>query len=1626
MAFRKNPLVLIFPSLFIVALVLLLPGAQAIAQITEFKKILPVEFAENFRYGSKISFAGGLGVVSTTAPCTTATGFSSSACGRAYVVKRDFNGKWSLLNYFQRPPALVNESEIRNAAVIATDGSYFAVGRMSGAQGMYMPTIDVYQVNGSGQIFFRKEINYQFGGDFSPESSTSVEYPIAMASGFLAAGSPNDPNRNPLNGDVISSGRILVYSNNTGGSNNWGLLKTLVAPAPFGSSYGSAVAASPSYIVAGAPIINSIYLYSKDLGGVNNWGLVKEISPADKAAGDSFGRAIAVSGDIIAVGAPNDDDRGTDSGSVYIFGKDQGGVNNWGLVKKIVASDGVAGDQFGISISLVNNDLVVGAPQDDDNGSNSGSVYHFSKDNGGTNNWGQISKLKKTAGTYTEDRFGAAVAIDNDELFTGIPFDDMQGTNSGAVALYKKTGSIFGYQNQWSASNVTRGANFGYSLDFNGGLAVFNNDFIFSKDFPTTNNWGLVRGENTELPMAECYNQLHVDLEGDYAFRANGQACLEVEEGSVVVMYKDQGGANKWGDIKTITPTSATPYGVFGWKSAAFQDILVANAYKNVNGFSGQQTGDTKGEVYIFGKDIGGLNNWGQIKKLTATNAQVGDYFGFDLAVQNNVLAIAAPGITSNKGAVFIHYQNQGGSNNWGLLKRIDTPDGGANDEFGKSIYLLNGTDLVISAPGNSTNAGAVYLFKKDQGGADNWGFVKKITSPVVKPAGKFGTKVSLSSEGLIVSDADRELFVFLTNEGGNGNFGYVNKLLSTDFSVSDAFGASFTISGNVVLVGAPAQTNGLGSKVGAAYLFYTPPPSPVVNSATAITNSSFSISWNAVSNVTGYKVDVSTASNFSSFVSGFNGLITTQTNVALSGLNPNQNYFVRVRSIRTLGGESKVSNVVTALTAPAVPTANSATLIEATSFTANWTTITGATSYQVELLNADDTPVSGFPKLVNTVGTSITGLTSGRVYKYRIRSSNGSLSAQSNQITVLLKPGPPVALNALNIIAGGFKAVWNATTGATSYELDVATDVGFINLLTGYNAKPITLTEETLSNLAIPQTNYWYRVRAVNASGKSTNSNIINLTTPAGIPLSFSAPEIVNGKIKITLQGASGTPVVKFHSRGIAETNFTEETVGAPVTVDPLVYEMTIDASDFDELGLQYYFSATDVATVTPVESTQNYIYSLISLESVPAIPFSAKLNGKANTYEMFSVPYVLEDKSIASTFDEMGGSDKTKWRLFRYQGGRYLEYPDNITNIDLGRGYWFNSIENVVNKIKTGEGEVARANQSTPFTLTFERGWNQIGNPYPFNIDWDAVVDANPSSGLNSLWLFENGNYVKKDVLATWKGAFVFSDNGGQVSFPVSAKTTSAGRSKSNALSQNPDDPSWQFPIMLSLNDLSQISSIGMHPEASISKDKYDEITRPRFLNYLEMNSYHADFFAPNFSDDIVPVAQAYTWEFQVSSSQKSGTATLSWNQQGLMGSQSQIALLDIDRQNLVDMKKVNTYQFSWKEGNRFRILYSKTGELQPCIDLLGNAYPNPFQAGVTIPFFLERDQHRIEVTLYDMLGRKIKSIGLHNVKAGIHNLDWDGKNEQGSAAESGMYLYQLTGDNGIITSPKRLVKQ
>ncbi|EAM47480.1 FG-GAP repeat protein [Crocosphaera watsonii WH 8501] len=90
------------------------------------------------------------------------------------------------------------------------------------------------------------------------------------------------------------------------------------------------------------------------------------------AAGDLFGFSVSLSGNNALVGSHFDDDKGTDSGSAYLFD-----VTTGNLLHKLTAPDGAAGDQFGFPVSLSDNTALIGGFGDDDQGLNSGSAYLF-------------------------------------------------------------------------------------------------------------------------------------------------------------------------------------------------------------------------------------------------------------------------------------------------------------------------------------------------------------------------------------------------------------------------------------------------------------------------------------------------------------------------------------------------------------------------------------------------------------------------------------------------------------------------------------------------------------------------------------------------------------------------------------------------------------------------------------------------------------------------------------------------------------------------------------------------------------------------------------------------------------------------------------------------------------------------------------------------------------------------------------------------------------------------------------------------------------------------------------------------------------------------------------------------
>lgn len=172
----------------------------------------------------------------------------------------------------------------------------------------------------------------------------------------------------------------------------------------------------------------------------------QSITGSDIVSGDSFGATnvgtpVAVGSGRIVVGAPDNDDAGTSSGSAYIFDYDGN------QIAKIVAFDAVAGDDFGNAVAVGGGRIVVGAQY---SLSFSGSAYIF--DLNGT----LVSKVAKGAG----ERMGSSVAVGNGRVVVGLPFDDGAGTSSGSAWIFDLNGNDIA---QITAPDASEAAYFGWS-----------------------------------------------------------------------------------------------------------------------------------------------------------------------------------------------------------------------------------------------------------------------------------------------------------------------------------------------------------------------------------------------------------------------------------------------------------------------------------------------------------------------------------------------------------------------------------------------------------------------------------------------------------------------------------------------------------------------------------------------------------------------------------------------------------------------------------------------------------------------------------------------------------------------------------------------------------------------------------------------------------------------------------------------------------------------------------------------------------------------------------------------------------------------------------------------------------
>ena len=348
--------------------------------------------------------------------------------------------------------------------------------------------------------------------------------------------------------------------------------------------------------------------------------------------------------------------------------------------------------------------------------------------------------------------------------------------------------------------------------------------FVFVRTSSEENTWTQV------ATLQVRTSNPSVDIDGDTVIV--GDVNAGSGDGVAYIFERNHGGPNAWGEVARLTPPAPVA-AWFGSSVVVSGDTAVVGDIENSPPLQGP------GSVYIFERNRGGPNAWGEAQRLRASDGEggtlggSGDQFGAAVAIDGGVILVGAPsdrfvgpgGSTMFQVGSAYAFTRDPGSGTWQESAKLTAADGGPSDAFGLSVRV-EGNRAIIGAPGaQPSDLGAAYIFERQDGA---WREAAKLQPRTTQrsPGGQsFGRSVALSGDvaaGGAPEDSETgaprsrsgSAYVFLRDSGGTWN--QMLKLTASDGAPGDAFGNSVALSSLTLIVGAPTLSISLP---GAAYV---------------------------------------------------------------------------------------------------------------------------------------------------------------------------------------------------------------------------------------------------------------------------------------------------------------------------------------------------------------------------------------------------------------------------------------------------------------------------------------------------------------------------------------------------------------------------------------------------------------------------------------------------------------------------------------------------------------------------------------------------------------------------------------------------------------------------------------
>jgi hypothetical protein len=670
-------------------------------------------------------------------------------------------------------------------------------------------------------------------------------------------------NGNPLDNSLLGAGAAYVFVRN---GSSWSQQAYLKASNPDAfDAFGRSVA------VSGDTVVVNAYLEDSSASGVNgnqadnsahdsgaayvfvrngtSWTQQAYLKASNTDATDYFGWSVAVSGDTVVVGAVAEDSsaRGASvhsdqldnsafgAGAAYVFVRSG---TTWTQLAYLKASNSDASDQFGQSVAVSGDTVVVGASQEDssafaagpgvtgsqfdNNTPLSGSAYIFDLRSGSFGSLPAVAQqvYVKASNTDADDEFGRSVAVSGDTVVVGAPFEasdangvngdqtDNSTTRAGAAYVFVRNGSSWSQQAYLKASNSNSYDYFGCSVSVSGDFVVvgaygedsntigvdgnqFDNSmtragaaYVFARYGSTWSQQAYLKASNTNaidlfgwsVAVSGATIVVGAPLEDSSASSVNGNHLdnSATDAGAAYVFVRN---GSSWSQQAYLKASNSDPLDYFGYSVAMSGDTIVAGAYgehSNSTGVDGNPFNNSAaaaGAAYVFVRH--GVA-WSQQAYLKASNTDVGDYFGYSVAVSGNTVVVgaheedgSATGVDGNAfdnssaaaGAAYVFVRNGASWSQQAYLKASNTDVG---DAFGYSVSVSGDTAVVSAyledssatgvtgnqADNNAADSGAAYVFRRC---GTMWTQRTYLKASNTGADDHFGLSVAVSGDQLVV-----------------------------------------------------------------------------------------------------------------------------------------------------------------------------------------------------------------------------------------------------------------------------------------------------------------------------------------------------------------------------------------------------------------------------------------------------------------------------------------------------------------------------------------------------------------------------------------------------------------------------------------------------------------------------------------------------------------------------------------------------------------------------------------------------------------------------------------------------------------------------------------------------------